>query len=229
MRGHLGRLHLRLHCWVRLRGDIFLSTQKIYHSRRCTISRNYHRRCCWDDLLGQNLLNDLRSWGAGLKPFILSLILLQCRGDAGGTLCGHYSGVKFINLGDKRLAIWSTFETVFNADATLFGYVLYLIPYIFILPFFSIVSFFYTTLQLLQFLCSCVNCTELYGTVQSVLKGFIQHNSLLLNSPLLLFEPTIECRPKPWHFHRFRLQPHSTLPQQQFSATQVNCSPCHAW
>jgi hypothetical protein len=35
-----------LHCWVRLVGDIFLSTQKTYHSLRCTISRNYHGRCC---------------------------------------------------------------------------------------------------------------------------------------------------------------------------------------
>ena len=81
--------------------DIFLSTQKTYHGLRGTISRNYHGRCCCDDLLGQNLLNDLRSWGAGLKPFILSTILLQCRGGAGGIWCGHYSRVKFVNLSDK--------------------------------------------------------------------------------------------------------------------------------
>ena len=92
-------------CWVRLIGDIFLSTQKTYHGLRCTISRNYHGRCCWDDLLWQNLLNDLRSWGAGLKTFILSLILLQCCGDAGGILCGHYSGVKFVNLSDKIVPV----------------------------------------------------------------------------------------------------------------------------
>ena len=95
--------------------DIFLSTQKTYHGLRGTISRNYHGRCCCDDLLGQNLLNDLRSWGAGLKPFILSTILLQCRGGAGGIWCGHYSRVKFINLGDKIVpenSFWLVVDSV---------------------------------------------------------------------------------------------------------------------
>ena len=86
---------------MRLIGDIFLSTRKTYHGLRCTISRNYHGRCCCDDLLGQNLLNHLRSWGwgAGLKHFILSPILLKCHGDAEGILCGHCGRVKFVNLG----------------------------------------------------------------------------------------------------------------------------------
>jgi hypothetical protein len=81
--------------------DIFLSTQKTYRGLRGTISRNYRGRCCCDDLLGQNLLNDLRSWGAGLKPFILSMIMLQCCSGTGGIWCGHYSRVKFVNLSDK--------------------------------------------------------------------------------------------------------------------------------
>jgi hypothetical protein len=38
-------------------------------------------------------------------PFILSPILLQCHGDAGGILCGHYSRVKFVNLGDKIVPV----------------------------------------------------------------------------------------------------------------------------
>ena len=36
---------------------------------------------------------------------LLSLILLQCCGDAGGILCGHYSGVKFVNLSDKIVPV----------------------------------------------------------------------------------------------------------------------------
>jgi hypothetical protein len=54
-------------------------------------------------LLGQNLLNDLRSWGAGLKPFILSTIMLQCRGGAGGIWCGHYRRVKFVNIRSDKI------------------------------------------------------------------------------------------------------------------------------
>ena len=89
-----------LHFWLWKRSGTFYLQKNIPWSKRYYF-REVHRRCCCDDLLGQNILDHLRSWGAGLKPFRLSLILLQCHGDAGGILHGHYSRVEFINLGDK--------------------------------------------------------------------------------------------------------------------------------
>ena len=75
----------------------FLSTQKTYHG----LCGNISRAITEDAAVTTSWDNDLRSWGAGLKPIILSLILLKCCGDAGGILCGHYSRVKFVNLGAK--------------------------------------------------------------------------------------------------------------------------------
>ena len=51
------------------------------------------------------LLDELRSWGAGLKPFTLSLILLQCHPGSGGILWGHYSWLKIVNIGVKIVPV----------------------------------------------------------------------------------------------------------------------------
>ena len=88
-------------------GDIchFYSLRKTYHDLCGSISGNYRKTCFCDDLSVQNLLDELRSWGAGLKPFTLSLILLQCHPGSGGILWGHYSWLKIINMGVKIVPV----------------------------------------------------------------------------------------------------------------------------
>lgn len=58
------------HGWVHAISDVLIYA-KTYHGKCGTISGKYHGRCFCDNLPRQHFLNELRSWGAGLKPFIV--------------------------------------------------------------------------------------------------------------------------------------------------------------
>ena len=49
----------------------------------------------------QTNLGELRSQGAGLKPFTLSVMMLLCRPGSGYTSFGHYSWAKIVKIGVK--------------------------------------------------------------------------------------------------------------------------------
>lgn len=80
---------------------LYFPTQKSYHNLLGTISSNYKGRCFCDDLSGQILLDEFRSWGAWFNPFTFSPRLLQYSPGSGGILWCHYSLVKILNLGVK--------------------------------------------------------------------------------------------------------------------------------